>query len=250
MAAWRCLAALRLCAALSLPPPLPLPTPPASASLITPRAKQPLPAPSLLEQAAISLFRRTLRVHTNVHTSSPGYEGLLEELRAFHAVSTAREQHVASRRTMESLGIGVGSLFRRVASRRGWAPLALAAATQALLPFLVGEMELTRRAPDDPRGGGVLVRRCRVLEQGGCKGLCVQMCKLPTEELFAEQWGVPVRMAPNFETHECQISFGVVPPRPEDDPSLPRGCLTNCPIAKAAEAASPARPLPTVPPAV
>ena len=61
-------------------------------------------------------------------------------------------------------------------------------------PFLVGEMQRTQRAPGDPRAGGVLLANCTVLRQSGCSGLCIHMCKLPSERAFAEHWGTPPAM--------------------------------------------------------
>ena len=99
-----------------------------------------------------------------------------------------------------------------------------------VLPFLVGEMALTQRAPGDTRAGGVQVTSCKVLEESGCSGLCLNMCKRPTEKMFAEKWGVPLYMQPNFETRECSLSFGVVPVPVEEDEAVPQGCLSSCPM--------------------
>ena len=131
---------------------------------------------------------------------------------------------------MYALAGPVPALFRAIWSRTPWAPAILAWFTQLLLPFLVGEMELTQRAPGDARAGGVRAKRCKVLEQSGCAGLCLHMCKQPTERMFAEAWGTPLAMRPNFETCECQMSFGVEPTPLADDPSVPKGCLVRCPL--------------------
>ena len=71
------------------------------------------------------------------------------------------------------------------------------------------------------------------------------MCKLPTERMFAEKWGMPLRMQPNFETCECQLSFGVSPTPLEQDDTLPTGCIGSCSLAQShpappAAAAAPA----------
>ena len=39
---------------------------------------------------------------------------------------------------------------------------------------------------------------------------------------------MPLTVSPNFETQECQWSFGEEPLPPADDPDLPSGCLTGC----------------------
>lgn len=60
-------------------------------------------------------------------------------------------------------------------------------------------------------------------------GLCLHQCKLPAEQYFADTLGLPLTVSPNFETQECQWSFGEVPLDPADDPTFPRGCLVGCP---------------------
>ena len=57
----------------------------------------------------------------------------------------------------------------------------------------------------------VNVKKCRYLEATGCAGVCVNMCKLPAQDVMASEFGVPVYMAPNFETGGCRMFFGQEP---------------------------------------
>ena len=52
---------------------------------------------------------------------------------------------------------------------------------------------------------GLVVEKC-VLQESNCKGMCLNSCKLPAQNLFNEL-GLPCK-PPNFATHECQWSFG------------------------------------------
>jgi hypothetical protein len=36
---------------------------------------------------------------------------------------------------------------------------------------------------------GVHIQKCRYLETSGCTGLCVNLCKLPTQYFFTEELG-------------------------------------------------------------
>jgi len=45
----------------------------------------------------------------------------------------------------------------------------------------------------------VNVKKCRYLEASGCAGVCVNMCKLPTQDVIATEFGVPLYMQPNFK---------------------------------------------------
>mgnify|MGYP003683886465 CR=1 FL=1 len=218
----------------ALPPAArPMSRPAPSGPSIRPQPLAPEPPPlSPVDELLLALFRRELRAQTGVYDSRPGFEGMLSELREYQLAHNVKEQADCSEAIMGALGGPIPEIFNHVAAKRSWAPGALAICTTFFLRFLVGDMNLTQRAPGDVRGGGVLIRRCKVLEQGGCKGLCVNMCKIPTERYFADRWGTPVTMSPNFETLQCQLSFGVAPPPKEELESLlPAGCLNGCALA-------------------
>ena len=57
--------------------------------------------------------------------------------------------------------------------------------------------------------------------------MCLNSCKLPAQQLFNDL-GLPLRVSPNFETQECQWSFGEAAPLPEEDPTWPKGCIVGC----------------------
>ena len=59
--------------------------------------------------------------------------------------------------------------------------------------------------------------------------LGLHQCKLPAQQFFQDTLGLPLTVTPNFETQECQWSWGLVPLEPSLDPSFPQGCLGNCP---------------------
>ena len=209
---------------LTLPPALSAPRPPASATTIQPLAdKQPRPPLEPLDAAMLTAFRWQLQQQTAEVVATPGFEGMIEELRHYQARANLSEQQEVGFRTMVALGGPIPATFKFIASRTDWGPGALAWWTSKLLGFLVGDLTRTQRKAGDTRTGGVLVERCAVLEQSGCKGTCVHMCKVPTERFFAERWGMPLHMAPNFETCQCQLSFGEAPPALEEDPTLPLG---------------------------
>eukprot|EP00211_Chloroparvula_japonica_P016590 CAMPEP_0119138312 /NCGR_PEP_ID=MMETSP1310-20130426/25412_1 /TAXON_ID=464262 /ORGANISM="Genus nov. species nov., Strain RCC2339" /LENGTH=187 /DNA_ID=CAMNT_0007129491 /DNA_START=1 /DNA_END=564 /DNA_ORIENTATION=- len=88
------------------------------------------------------------------------------------------------------------------------------------------------------RGQGVKVERCRFLEEAGCAAVCVNSCKLPTQTFFAEDMGLPLAMAPNYDDFSCQFSFGVQPAGPEEEAEVfSTPCFAGCPSKRAAWAA-------------
>jgi hypothetical protein len=81
----------------------------------------------------------------------------------------------------------------------------------------------------DGQLGGLVIEKCKFLQESGCKGLCLHQCKLPAQQFFQETLGVPLTVTPNFDTQECQWSWGETPLPPSQDPAFPKGCLSSCP---------------------
>jgi len=194
--------------------------------------------PSLLDDAFVAAFRWTLQRQSGQVSDIPGFDGMMKELINFRVKQGPDELERVSYQTMIALAGPVPFIYKNLFGTLEATPAILAWFAKWLLPFLVGEMSLTSRSEDDLRGGGVLVHRCRVLEGSGCKGVCAKMCKVPTQRFFAEQWGVPLTMSPNFETGECSLVFGQEPLPIEEDPTIPAGCLTRCPASVLMESSS------------
>ena len=187
--------------------------------------------PSAFDNALLAIFRWTMQRQSGIISKRPGMDGLAEEMKECRTHLTIEEQATISHQTMVALAGPVPFVFKNLFSGSEILPPVLAWFAKYLLPFLVGNMTLTTRGVDDDRGGGVLVEHCRVLDASGCKGVCARMCKLPTQQFFMEEWGVPLTMTPNFETGQCQLSFGKDPIPIENDPTIPPGCFTRCPAA-------------------
>lgn len=81
-------------------------------------------------------------------------------------------------------------------------------------------------------GHGVAVERCRYLEQTGCAACCINSCKVPTQEFFANEMGLPLTMTPNYEDFSCQFSFGLTPPSEDEDEAFKTPCFTQCPTKR------------------
>jgi len=108
-----------------------------------------------------------------------------------------------------------------------YAPALTSFVTPTFFGFLVGPSTVNFR--QDGALGGLVVEKCSFLQESGCKGLCLNQCKLPAQSFFKDTLGLPLTVQPNFETQECQWSFGEEPVSPEIDPTWPKGCLKGCP---------------------
>jgi len=78
--------------------------------------------------------------------------------------------------------------------------------------------------------GVMMLKKCKFIEEsGGCKNLCLNLCKAGTEEYMMEDLAFPVRLVPNLKDHSCAILLLEQPVRPEDDPLFSKPCTaTRC----------------------
>lgn len=76
---------------------------------------------------------------------------------------------------------------------------------------------------------GLLVKRCRFLEESQCASVCVNSCKIPTQNFLMEDMGVPLTMTPNYETYECIFEFGKLPTEENLLEAMNTPCLSRCP---------------------
>ena len=106
-------------------------------------------------------------------------------------------------------------------------------ATYAMGTWLMGECEVNDVEIDGVtyKDQGLLVKRCRFLEESGCASVCVNSCKIPTQNFFIEDMGLPLTMTPDYETYECQFTFGKMPSEQDEFDAKNTPCLSRCPSA-------------------
>jgi len=201
---------------------------------------------NLLDKTLLSIFRKLVVKNTGgVSSDKDGIEGLLDQGRTFmlQPGQTAEAQNKMVYDTLGDLMTPVLPPFYRIfmsgiVPKLGtdfdgkqigpwfYAPWLTSFVTPTFFGFLVGPSYPNRRKDGQP--GGLVVEKCKFLQESGCKGLCLNQCKLPAQQFFQEELGLPLTVSPNFVTQECQWSFGEVPLPPEEDPSFPKGCLVGC----------------------
>ena len=201
---------------------------------------------SLLDQALLTIFRNLVKQNTGGVTSSKkGIEGLLEQGRDFmlQPGQTPEAQHKMVSDTLGGLMTPVLPPFYRIfmsgivpnlgtdfdGKQIGpwfYAPFLTSFVTPTFFGFLVGPSKPNRRK--DGQLGGLVVEKCKFLQESGCKGLCLHQCKLPAQQFFQQELGLALTVSPNFVTQECQWSFGEKPLPPNEDPYFPKGCLSGC----------------------
>jgi hypothetical protein len=212
---------------------------------------------SILDKVLLYIFRNLVEKNTGgVSSSKKGIDGLLDQGRTFMLQSnqTAEAQHKMVSDTLGGLMTAVLPPFYRIfmsgiVPKLGtdfdgkqigpwfYAPWLTTIVTPTFFGFLVGPSKPNRRK--DGGRGGLVVEKCKFLQESGCKGLCLHQCKIPAQQFFKNELGLELSVSPNFATQECQWSFGETPLPPNEDPSFPSGCLKGC-ESRAAMVYSPA----------
>mmetsp|Transcript_28895 Transcript_28895/g.43637 ORF Transcript_28895/g.43637 Transcript_28895/m.43637 type:complete len:271 (+) Transcript_28895:238-1050(+) len=78
-------------------------------------------------------------------------------------------------------------------------------------------------------GQGLFVKRCRFLEASQCASTCMNACKIPTQDFFRDSMGLPLTITPDYESFECQFSFGQKPDPHREAELMTTPCLARCP---------------------
>ncbi|CAM9660697.1 unnamed protein product [Ectocarpus fasciculatus] len=191
-----------------------------------------------LDRILLGLFRSKLaeEVGGDGDAFEPGYDGLMDMIKVLNEkFPSKRKTQEASRRVLKSLfpswlpasfAVMFSKPFPAFSSRlNAWVTLV---ASQ----WLMGPSQLNDIEIDDGTvgvGHGLLVERCRFLEAAGCASVCMNTCKVPTEEFFAKDMGLALEMTPNYDDFSCQFSFNKTPLARDIDEAFRVACFEQCP---------------------
>ncbi|WP_204140804.1 DUF4033 domain-containing protein [Halomicronema sp. CCY15110] len=203
----------------------------------------------LFDRLFIRLFSRKMANAVGEKTAMKGYDGFVDLSQKIMRGRNAAEQQALVAVVLQSLVPAqalwlIRNLFsptRLVCELNAWF-------ATVLFEWLVGPCEVTEVTVTDDNGearqqqSGVHIQKCRYLEQSRCVGMCVNMCKLPTQRFFTEDFGIPLTMTPNFEDFSCEMVFGAPPP----DLTTEDCYQTPCLVDECTMAAPNARPCPKV----
>lgn len=193
------------------------------------------------EKAFMTLFARKMEkfAGTPKNKKSKGwleydYESFVEvSKKVTQGRSRVQQQEVVREVLLSMLPPGAPVQFRKLFPQTKWAAEFNAALTVPFFHWLVGPSEVVEVEIDGVRqNSGVHIKKCRYLENSGCVGMCVNMCKIPTQDFFTNEFGLPLTMVPNFEDMSCEMVYGQVPPQFKEDPVSKHPCYAEiCPMA-------------------
>lgn len=193
---------------------------------------------SLFDQLFIGLFARKMSNAVGERSSQDGYDGFVELSQKIMRGRNSQQQQQLVAVVLQSLVPapvlwGIRTFFsptQLVCELNAWF------ATQ-LFEWLVGPCEVqaveitTASGQTRQQNSNVHIQKCRYLEQSNCVGMCINMCKLPTQQFFTEKFGIPLTMTPNFEDLSCDMVFGQIPPALETEAAYDQPCLRACTVA-------------------
>jgi len=209
---------------------------------------------SPISQVLMNTTRNCLAKEAGRESSLPGYEGLVALARGVNdEEGTAEDVQARARRVFEgllpALYLGwIPPLWRSLVQPNvpAWtANTAFFYVFYLLFPWLMGPMEgddfidvdvpeawrkflpflpETVRVPQS-----VKAERCRFLEQSQCASVCVNTCKVPSQEWLRDDFGMEIHIQPNYDDFSCRWKFGVKAPPLQEDEAVMVPCFTKCP---------------------
>jgi Beta-carotene isomerase D27-like, C-terminal len=192
-----------------------------------------------IDRLFIWIFAQKMSQALGASTEIGGYGGFVDLSKQIMQGRNPQQQQIVVAKVLQSL-VPAPVLW---AIRTFFAPTQLVCVLNAwfaaqMFEWLVGSCEVAvaditladgtlRSQPS-----GVHIKKCRYLAESGCVGMCVNMCKVPTQEFFTKKFGIPLTMTPNFENLSCEMIFGQMPFTPDIDPDYTQPCLQlQCPTA-------------------
>ncbi|KNA23144.1 hypothetical protein SOVF_027420 [Spinacia oleracea] len=193
--------------------------------------------PNWLDNFFLNSFRNKLVEEVGWDSEKAGYDGMMELVNGLMIGRTTRQTNQAAVRILKSLFPPyLLELYQMLITPIGGGKIAammVARVTIITCQWLMGPCSINTIQLRDGSScqSGVLVERCKYLEESKCVGICVNTCKLPTQTFFKDHMGIPLLMEPNFTDYSCQFNFGVLPPQLENDSALQEPCLDGCPYS-------------------
>jgi hypothetical protein len=180
----------------------------------------------------IHLFIRKMSLALGEQPSQQGFAGVVDlSRRMMEGRSPDQQQALVAKMLNSMVPKPVLWFIRKTFSPTQWVCEANAWFAARLFPWLIGPCEVVEAEVTGMDGerrwqkSDVHIQKCRYLEESGCVGLCINLCKLPTQRFFTEQFGIPVTLTPNFEDLSCEMVFGQVPPALETEAAYQQPCL-------------------------
>ncbi|KAE8665425.1 Beta-carotene isomerase D27 [Hibiscus syriacus] len=186
---------------------------------------------------AINYLSQSLQAATGLKSMSSGYESLMETTAMMSKRFNTKTQQKLVVKAIDNvipkfildMASSFPLLIRILLPQSQFTREYFAAFTTVFFAWLIGPSEVRESEFDGRREKNVVyVKKCRFLEQSNCVGMCINLCKMPSQAFIKDSLGMPVNMVPNFDDMSCEMIFGQEPPASIDDPTLKQPCYKLC----------------------
>ncbi|KAK9139563.1 hypothetical protein Scep_009244 [Stephania cephalantha] len=181
---------------------------------------------SWFDLIAIDYLSKNIQAATGIKTEKSGYDGLVEAaIFVTQMFSTKKQQELVVETLERAIPWPILSMIRALLPTSKFKRELFAIFTTFFFAWLIGPSEVKEYEMEGRMEKNVVhIKKCRFLEKSRCVGMCVNMCKMPSQKFIHNSFGMPVNMVPNFDDMSCEMIFGQEPPLAADDPALKQPC--------------------------
>ncbi|KAK7260781.1 hypothetical protein RIF29_27079 [Crotalaria pallida] len=185
---------------------------------------------SWFDHLAINHLSKSVQAASGLSNSKSGYESLVEAATvASKKFSPIEIQQVVIQALEIAFPRPILLLIRTLLPPSKFAREYFAVFTTLFFAWLVGPSEVRESEINGRKENNVVhIKKCRFLEETNCVGLCINLCKMPSQSFVKDSLGMPLNMVPNFDDMSCEMIFGQEPPASTDDPALKQPCYKLC----------------------
>ncbi|XP_028063275.1 beta-carotene isomerase D27, chloroplastic-like [Camellia sinensis] len=185
---------------------------------------------SWFDRIAINHLSRSVQSTTGIRNDKSGYESLVEAATmASRKFNLIRQRELVIKALDKAFPSPILSMIRTLLPNSKFAREYFAVFTTVFFTWLVGANEVRVSELNGRRERNVVhIKKCRFLEETNCVGMCINLCKMPSQTFIKDSLGMPVNMVPNFDDMSCEMIFGQDPPATTEDPAFKQPCYKLC----------------------
>ncbi|KMT10258.1 hypothetical protein BVRB_5g120150 [Beta vulgaris subsp. vulgaris] len=187
-----------------------------------------------LDLMAINHLSHNLQAVAGIEIEKDGYDGLLEACKVvILKFDPVQQSQLGLEGLKRSIPKQIFPLMKALIPPSKFTRELFAKFAGLFFAWLIGSSELKESEFNGKREKNVVhIKKCRFLEGSNCAGMCINLCKFPTQTFIKNSLGMPVTMVPNFEDMSCEMIFGVEPPPPDVDPATKQPCYKLCKMSR------------------
>ncbi|XP_052170006.1 beta-carotene isomerase D27, chloroplastic isoform X2 [Diospyros lotus] len=148
---------------------------------------------------AINHLSRSVQATTGVSNSKSGYKSLVEAATvASQSFNPIQQREVVIKALNKAFPRPILTMIRTLLPNSKFAREYFAVFTTIFFKWLVGPCEVRESELDGRRERNVVhIKKCRFLEESNCVGMCINLCKMPSQTFIKDSLGMPINMVPS-----------------------------------------------------